>query len=103
MTTVTRTDLTDAVHRETGLPRRLAAELLDMAIETIAERLSTGEKVMISGFGSFWLRDKRPREGRNPRTGEPAPIPARRVVTFRPSRVLRERIADGRADTGKET
>ena len=103
MATVTRADLTDAVHRETGLPRRDAAELVDMAIEAIAERLSAGETVMISGFGSFRVREKRAREGRNPRTGEPAPIPARRVVTFRPSQVLKMRIAEGRADTGNET
>ena len=103
MATVTRADLADAVHRETGLPRRDAAELVDMAIEAIAERLSAGETVMISGFGSFRVRDKRAREGRNPRTGEPAPIPARRVATFRPSQVLKMRLADGRADTGNET
>ena len=103
MATVTRADLTDAVDRETGLPRREAAELVDMAIEAIAERLSAGETVMISGFGTFRVRDKRAREGRNPRTGEPAPIPARRVVTFRPSQVLKMRIAEGRAETGSET
>ena len=102
MATVTRADLADAVHRETGLPRRDAAELVEMAIEAITERLSAGETVMISGFGSFRVRDKRAREGRNPRTGEPAPIPARRVVTFRPSQALKMRIAEGRADTGNE-
>ena len=103
MATVTRADLANAVHRETGLPRRDAAALVDMPIEAIAERLSAGETVMISGFGSFRVRDKRAREGRNPKTGEPAPIPARRVVTFRPSQVLKVRIAEGRADTGNET
>ena len=97
-----RADLADAVHRETGLPHRDAAELVDMAIEAIAERLSAGETVMISGFGSFRVRDKRAREGRNPRTGEPAPIPARRVTTFRPSQVLKMRIAEGRGDSGNE-
>ena len=102
MATVTRADLTDAVHRETGLPRHEAAQLVDMAIEAIAERLSVGEQVMISGFGTFRVRDKRAREGRNPKTGEPAPIPARCVVTFRPSQVLKMRIAEGRADTGNE-
>ena len=103
MATVTRADLTSAVHRETGLPRRDAAALVDMAIEAIAERLSAGEAVTISGFGSFRVRHKRAREGRNPKTGEPAPIPARRVVTFRPSHVLKMRIAEGRADSGNET
>ena len=103
MATVTRADLTSAVHRETGLPRRDAAALVDMAIEAIAERLSAGETVKISGFGSFRVRHKRAREGRNPKTGEPARIPARRVVTFRPSHVLKMRIAEGGADTGNET
>ena len=74
-----------------------------MAIEAIAERLAAGETVMISGFGSFGGRDKRSRVGRYPRTGEPAPVPARRIVTFRPSQVLKMRIAEGRADTGDET
>ena len=71
MATVTRADLTDAVRRETGLPRCNAAELVEMAIEAIAERLSAGETVTIFGFGSFRVRNKRAREGRNPRTGEP--------------------------------
>ena len=74
-----------------------------MAIEAIAERLSAGETVMISGFGSFRVRGKRAREGRNPRTGEPAPILARRVVTFQASRILKMRIAEARTDGGNET
>ena len=57
-------------------------------------RKAAGETVGISGFGSFRVRDKGPREGRNPRTGEPAAIPARRVVAFRPSMVLKRRIAE---------
>ena len=100
---MTRADLTDAVHRETGLPRRDAAALVNMAIEVIAERLSAGERVTISGFGSFRVRDKRAREGRNPKTGEPAPIPARCVVTFRTSAKLRERIGDTLTGIGNET
>lgn len=103
MATVTRADLANAVHRETGLPRRDAAALVDMAIEAIAEQLSAGETVMISGFGSFRVRDKRAREGRNPKTGEPAPIPARRVVTFHSSAKLRERIGDTLSSIGNET
>ena len=94
MATVTRAELRDAVHRETGLPQSEAAELVETVIEKIAERLSAGERVGISGFGSFRVRDKGPREGRNPRTGEPAPISARRVVAFRPSNRLKQRIAE---------
>ena len=92
MATVTRAGLTQAVHLETGLARGEAARIVEMAIEAIADRLAAGETVMISGFGSFRLRDKRAREGRNPRTGEPAPISPRRVVVFRPSRTLKERV-----------
>ena len=103
MATVTRADLANAVHRETGLPRRHAAALVEMAIETIAERLSAGERVTISGFRNFRVRDKRAREGRNPKTGEPAAIPARRVVTFRSSAILRERIGSRLSGIGNET
>ena len=94
MATVTRAGLARAVHQEIGLPQYEAAELVETVIETIAERLTAGEAVGISGFGSFRVRDKGPREGRNPKTGEPAAIPARRVVAFRPSAVLKERIAE---------
>ena len=68
--------------------------MVDTIIETIAERLEAGEDVRISSFGSFTLRDKGLRVGRNPKTGEPAPIPPRRVVAFRASGVLKQRIND---------
>ena len=102
MATVTRADLTDAVHRESGLPAREAAELVEMVIEAIAERLEAGETVKISGFGSFSLRDKAPRLGRNPKTGEPAEISPRRVVVFRPSLILKRRIGEGMAGAGHD-
>ncbi len=92
MATVTRADLSDAVHKETGLPRREAAELVETVIEAIAERLSAGEAVKISSFGSFTVRDKGLRMGRNPKTGEPARIEPRRVVTFTASAKLKKRI-----------
>ena len=94
MATLTRADLTDAVHREIGLPRRDAAALVDTLIETIAERLEAGEDVKISLFGRFTVRGKGLREGRNPKTGEPVPILPRRVVAFRASAVLKQRIKD---------
>ena len=97
MATVTRAVLAEAVHTEEGLTLREARALVDAVIEAIAERLEAGETVKISGFGSFSLRDKGLRMGRNPRTGEPAGITARRVVVFRPSAVLKKRIADGSA------
>ena len=94
MATVTRADLTDAVHKEIGLPRRDAAALVDTVIETIAERLETGEDVKKSSFGRFTVRDKGSRVGRNPKTGEAVPILPRRVVAFRASGVLKQRISD---------
>ena len=102
MATVTRADLTDAVHREIGLPRRDAAALVDAVIETIAERLEAGEDVKISSFGRFAVRDKGLRVGRNPKTGETVPILPRRVVAFRASGVLKQRINDatGGGDDG---
>ena len=100
MATVTRGVLTDAVHRETGLPRREAARLVDILIETICERLEDGETVKLSSFGNFTLRDKEPRMGRNPRTGEAAPISPRRVVVFRPSNILKKRVDKGMGGAG---
>ena len=97
MATVTRADLTDAVHNEIGLSRREAAHLVEEVVEMIAERLSAGETVKISSFGTFTVRDKGPRLGRNPRTGEAAPIEPRRVVVFRSSAMLRKRIDEGTA------
>ena len=94
MATVTRADLRDAIHAELGLPLREAAELVDEVIEAIAERLSAGEAVKISSFGSFTVRDKGLRIGRNPKTGEPAPIEPRRVVVFRASAKLKRRIKE---------
>ena len=75
---------------------------MDTLIEAICARLVAGESVMISGIGTFGLRDKRARLGRNPRTGEEAPIPARRVVTFRASAKLRKRVADGMAEARQD-
>ena len=102
MATVTRAGLREAVHQEIGLPGREAAELVDTVIEAIAERLAAGEPVKISGFGSFSVRDKGPRMGRNPKTGEAAEISARRVVVFRPSLTLKQRIDAGMSDAGDD-
>ena len=98
---MTRARLSDAVHHEIGLPRREAAGLVDTVIEAIAERLAAGEAVKLTGFGTFSVRDKRARVGRNPRTGEAAPISPRRVVTFRASAVLKRQISEGQARTVK--
>ena len=94
MAAETRADLRDAIHAELGLPLREAAELVDEVIEAIAERLSAGEAVKISSFGSFTVRGKGLRMGRNPKTGEPARIEPRRVVAFRASAKLKRRIKE---------
>ena len=95
MSAVTRAHLRDAVHRETGLPLREVAGLVEAVLEAIAERLVAGEPVKLSGFGTFTVRAKSARTGRNPKTGEAAPIPPRRVVTSRASTVLKLRTVEG--------
>jgi integration host factor subunit alpha len=90
--TVTRADLTEAVIREVGLPRNESAEMVEVVIQEIAACLERGEQVKISSFGSFNVRDKRERVGRNPKTGETVPISPRRVIGFRPSNIMKERI-----------
>ena len=102
MATVTRRDLTEALCDEVGFVHRDAAELVDGFIEAIAERLSAGEEVKISSFGSFTVRGKGLRMGRNPKTGEPAAILPRRVVVFRASVKLKERINKGAAGMGED-
>ena len=94
MATLTRAGLAQAVHNELGLPCHEAVEFVEAAIEEMAERLVAGEPVTIYGFGSFKIRFKRPRMGRNPKTGEPAEITPRRVVVFRASAKLKERVGD---------
>ena len=103
MVRVTRARLRDAVYRETGLPLREAGGLVDAVLEAIAERLAAGEPVKLSGFGVFTVREKEARTGRNPGTGEAVLIPPRRVVTFRASKVLKRRIAEGPVSAGNET
>ena len=97
--TLKRADLSDAVHQKVGLSRRDSSRFVDAVIETMIERLVAGEAVGISGFGVFETRDKEPRMGRNPKTGAPLPILARRVAVFRPSDLLKagvdERMRDG--------
>ena len=95
MATVTRADLAKAVSEEAGWTQRDARAFVDEAIEAIVERLAAGEEVKLSSFGSFNLRDKAGRTGRNPKTREAAAIAPRRVVSFRASHVLRRRIQEG--------
>jgi integration host factor subunit alpha len=90
--TLTRADLTEAVHREVGLTRQDCAELVERTLEMVTEALEAGEEVKLSGFGVFQVRDKRARMGRNPKTGEPAAIDPRRVISFRASLLVKDRV-----------
>lgn len=95
MGSLTRADLARAVSEETGWTQRDARKFVDAVFEAIMARLEAGETVKLTGFGSFNLRDKSERLGRNPHTLEAAPIAPRRVVIFRASHVLKKRIAKG--------
>lgn len=93
--TLTRADLVDRIHGEIGLSRTDSARLVERVLHHICSALSDGENVKISGFGSFVLRDKGERIGRNPKTGVEVPIAPRRVLTFRASQGMRDRIVEG--------
>ena len=95
MATLTRAELAKAVGEETGWTHRDARKFVDAAFEAIMSRLEAGEAVKLTGFGSFNLRDKPARLGRNPRTLKTAPITPRRVVSFRASHVLKKRVDNG--------
>lgn len=93
--TLTRMDLSEAVFREVGLSRNDSAQLVEAVLAHMSDALVDGEQVKISSFGTFSVRDKAARVGRNPKTGEEVPISPRRVLTFRPSHLMKERVADG--------
>lgn len=90
--TVTRADLAEALYREIGLSRSESAQLVENVIDHIIDALIRGETVKLAGFGTFSLRDKNERIGRNPKTGKAVQITSRRVLVFKPSQVLRERV-----------
>ena len=89
---LTRSDLSDAVVREVGLSRQESLELVEEVLDYVIEALVDGETVKISSFGSFAIRHKSQRMGRNPKTGEEVPILPRRVIIFKPSHVLKNRV-----------
>lgn len=93
--TLTRADLAEILHGEIGLPRSQCAGIVEQVIGHMCEALVAGENVKISGFGTFVLRDKAERIGRNPKSGVEVPIAPRRVLTFRASQTLRDRIVAG--------
>ena len=90
--TVTRADLSEAVYQKVGLSRTESAALVELVLSHICESLSSGETVKLSSFGSFVVREKGQRIGRNPKTGVEVPIEPRRVMVFKPSNVLKARI-----------
>ncbi len=89
---MTRADLADAVYQEVGLSRKNAAQLVKQVIETVLSTLETGETVKLSSFGNFTVRHKKARMGRNPKTGQEVPIEPRRVLVFRASHILKDKI-----------
>jgi integration host factor subunit alpha len=96
-------DIVEDIQGSVGFPKRETAQIVDKALEIMKSTLVGGDSVMISGFGKFSVHQKRARKGRNPKTGETMTLPERRVVTFKVSRKLKERVngAHRDRDTGK--
>jgi integration host factor subunit alpha len=92
--TITRADLSEAVYQQLGLSRSESAELVEMVLKEISASIVRGETVKLSSFGSFVVRSKGERIGRNPKTGIEVPITPRRVMVFKPSNILKSRIND---------
>jgi integration host factor subunit alpha len=93
--TLTRADLAEAVVQRVGLPRNESQELVELILKEISSTLAAGDAVKLSSFGSFGIRRKGQRVGRNPKTGEEVPITPRRVLVFRPSNIMKDRINSG--------
>ncbi len=93
--TLTRADLAESLHKQVGLSRADSSRLVEQILDNMCGALAKGENVKISGFGTFVLRDKGERIGRNPKTGVEVPIAPRRVLTFRASQMMRDRIVAG--------
>lgn len=90
---MTKADIVEAVYEKLGgFSKREAAEIVELVFETLKETLANSEKVKISGFGNFVVREKKARMGRNPQTDDPIEISARRVLTFKPSQVLKQTL-----------
>jgi integration host factor subunit alpha len=89
---MTKADLVETIYEKIGFSRKESAEIVDLVFDLMKETLEGGEKIKISGFGNFVVRQKRSRKGRNPQTGKEIQISARRVLTFKPSQVLRKAL-----------
>jgi integration host factor subunit alpha len=95
---MTKADIVEAVRNGTGVSSKDAALLVDHVFEMIRENLEKGEDIKLPSFGNFLVREKKQRIGRNPKTGKEIPITARKVVTFKPSQILRERIDEAKSN-----
>ena len=89
---MTKAEIVEAVYKKVGFSKKDSADIVDLVFNLMKENLSKGDNVKISGFGNFMVRDKHARVGRNPQTGNPIEISARRVLTFRPSQVLKDSL-----------
>jgi integration host factor subunit alpha len=101
---MTKAEIVQAVYTKLGgFSKKESSDLVDLVFETIKETLGRGEKIKISGFGNFVLRDKRQRQGRNPQTGDPIVITERRVLSFRASQLLKQALNDGAPAAPRES
>ncbi len=89
---MTKAEIVEQIYEKIGFSKKESADIVELVFDTIKDTLAKGEKIKISGFGNFVVRQKRPRVGRNPQTGEQIEITARKVLTFRPSQVLKESL-----------
>ncbi len=94
--TLTKAELVESVYEKIGFSKKEAADIVELIFDTMKETLEKGEKIKISGFGNFVIRQKRPRIGRNPQTGEEIEITARKVLTFKPSQILKSALNTGK-------
>lgn len=92
MKTITRADVAETIYEEIGLSRKDSTDILDMVLDEVVQELKSGNDVKLSSFGTFSLRDKKARAGRNPKTGIEAEISSRRVISFKPSQTMRKII-----------
>lgn len=93
--TLTKADIAESVHKIVGFSKKDSADLVEKVFENIKKALEKGDSVKLSGFGKFEVRQKHKRRGRNPQTGEPIEIPARKVLAFRASQILKKSLIEG--------
>ncbi len=96
---MTKADLVESVYLKTGFSKKESAEIVETVFDLMKNTLESGEKIKIAGFGNFVVKDKSTRRGRNPQTGEEIEISSRRILTFKPSQILKASI-NGVEDEG---